>query len=198
MGVALRLDPVPALDGVRLGFELAAQNGADEFSSNNDNDALALSAAGLARFPGGWLVVAGRWNPRTVGDLPFRQDETDYQGSLGLTVVAGPLSVGGGAFVQRTYFETTHAPKTDGYGAHAQAMIHVGGPDVPIGFGYRFGIIDPSNRLLFDRVMEHTAGVLVGVPSWRMRFQAQITHAVEQGARELDNDRAQIAAEVSL
>jgi len=198
MGVALRLDPVPANDGVRIGFELAAQNGADEFSSNNDNDALALSAAGVARFPGGWLTVAGRWNPRTVGDLPFRQDETDYQGSLGLTAVFGVLSVGGGAFVQRTYFETTHAPKTDGYGAHAQAMIHVGGPQTPIGFGYRFGIIDPSNRLLFDRVMEHTAGVVVGVPDLRMRLQLQITHVVEQGARELDNDRAQIAAEVSL
>jgi hypothetical protein len=198
MGVALRLDPVPVNDGVRIGVELAAQNGADEFSSNNDNDALALSAAGVARFPGGWLTLAGRWNPRTVGELPFRQEETDYQGSLGLTAVFGALSVGGGAFVQRTYFETTQAPRTDGYGAHAQAMIHFGSPQAPIGIGYRFGIIDPSNRLLFDRVMEHTAGIVVGVPDLRMRVQMQITHVVEQGARQLDNDRAQIAAEVSL
>ena len=69
MGVALRLDPGVQEHGVRAGFELAAQNGADEYSSNNDNDALALSATGFIRMPhDGWLLVSGRrWNPRTVG-----------------------------------------------------------------------------------------------------------------------------------
>jgi hypothetical protein len=31
-----------------------------------------------------------------------------------------------------------------------------------------------------------------------MRFQLQVSHVVEQAARELENDRAQVAAEVSL
>src|SRR5439155_1211561 len=86
-----------------LSFDVAAQNGADEFSSNNDNNLLALSAAVLARLPHDtWIVAAGRWNPRTIGELPFRQDETDLQGSLGIHIGAGPVSIGGGAVFQHT------------------------------------------------------------------------------------------------
>ena len=42
------------------------------------------------------------------------------------------------------------------------------------------------------------AGVVLAVPSYRMRFQLQVVHVVEQAARELQNDRAQLAAELSL
>src|SRR5213078_4167537 len=82
IGVALRLDPAPQGGGLPVGFELAVQNGADEFSSNNDNDKPAISAAVVARLPrDGWVMAAGRFNPRTVGALPFRQDENDLQAS---------------------------------------------------------------------------------------------------------------------
>ena len=198
IGAALRLDPeVPA--GVpRFGFEVAAQNGADEFSSNNDNDALALSASLIARFaPDGWLFVAGRWNPRTVGMLPFRQDETDLQASAGAHVASGPVSLSGGLVVQRTTFETTGGPDQDAYGAHAQVMIRIPGT-LPLEIGYRFGILDPSSLITTDRVMEHTAGAVIGVPSYRMRVQLQLTHVEEQAERQLDNDRIQLAAEVAL
>ncbi len=198
MGAGFRLDPEVPSDGVRVGFELAAQNGADEFSSNNDNDALALSAAVIARFPhDSWIVAAGRWNPRTVGMLPFRQDETDIQGTVGAHFAAGPVSVSGGVIVQRTTFETTGGPDQDAYGAHGQLMIRIPA-SLPLAIGYRFAVLDPSSLILTDRVMEHTAGAVLGVPSYRMRVQLQLVHVVEQAARELDNDRIQLAGEVSL
>ncbi|MGE5181456.1 MAG: hypothetical protein ACM31C_05320 [Acidobacteriota bacterium] len=198
IGAAIRLDPAVPSDGARVGFELAAQNGADEFSSNNDNDMLALSAAGIVRFPhDGWLVAAGRWNPRTVGDLPFRQDETDLQGSLGAHVAAGPLSLGAAVILQHTTFETTGAPSQDAYGGHAQLMIRLP-TESPLAVGYRIGVLDPSNRIVTDRVIEHTAGAVLGMPALRMRLQLQLVHVVEQAARDLDNDRVQLGVEVVL
>ena len=39
----------------------------------------------LARLPhDSWIMAAARYNPRTVGDLPFRQDEDDLQATAGL------------------------------------------------------------------------------------------------------------------
>jgi hypothetical protein len=69
---------------------------------------------------------------------------------------------------------------------------------LPFAVGYRFGILDPSSLIVTDRVIEHTVGALLGVPSYRMRFQLQLVHVVEQAARELSNDRIQVAGEVSL
>ena len=195
LGAALRLDPAQAN---RLGFELAVQNGADEFASNNDNDKPAVSAAALFRVAdGGYVVAARRWNPSTVGELPFRQDETDLQGSFGAHVLAGPVSLGAAAVVQRTTFDSTHGPVQNAYGAHAQALVEV--PAAwPVWVGYRFGILDPSSLIVTDRVMEHTAGALLTVPRLRMRVQLQLTHVQEQAARALSNDRIQLAAEVAL
>ena len=195
LGAALRLEPVTAN---QVGFEVAIQNGSDEFSSNNDNDKPALSASVLFRLADeGFVVASGRWNPRTVGELPFRQDETDLQGSFGAQLNVGVASFGAGGILQRTTFESTSGPVQNAYGAHAQFMI-TAPAKVPLGFGYRFAILDPSSLILTDRVMEHTVGSVISVPSYRMRVQLQITHVMEQGARDLSNSRAQIAAELTL
>ncbi|HEX5060445.1 MAG TPA: porin, partial [Kofleriaceae bacterium] len=195
LGAAVRMAPT---EPNHVGFELAVQNGADEFASNNDNDKPAVSAAAMLKLPNdGFLVAAGRWNPRTVGDLPFRQDETDLQGSVGGQVSIGPLVAGGGVMVQQTTFESTGGPKQNAFGGHAQAMVKVGATR-PIAVGYRFGILDASSLITTDRVMEHTAGAVMAVPQFRMRVQLQFTHVQEQAARELSNDRLQLAAEVSL
>jgi hypothetical protein len=193
MGAAVRSD------GQVFGFEVAVQNGADEFASSNDNDMPAVSAAGVVRLANdGFVMAALRWNPRTVGDLPFRQDETDYQATAGAQVNAGRVQLGAGVIVQRTIFESTGGPAQDAYGAHAQLMVKVVDGENPISIGYRFGILDPSSLITTDRVMEHTAGAVMGVPSYRMRVQLQLTHVEEQADRELSNDRVQLAAEVSL
>jgi len=145
----------------------------------------------------GFVVASGRWNARTVGELPFRQDETDLQGSFGVQINAGMASFGAGGIVQRTTFDSTNGPVQNAYGAHAQFMV-TAPAKVPLGFGYRFGILDPSSLILTDRVMEHTVGSVISVPSLRMRVQLQITHVMEQGARDLSNSRAQVAAELVL
>ena len=195
LGAALRLEPL--LEN-QLGFELAIQNGADEFSSNNDNDNPALSVAGIFRLvDDGFIVAAARYNPRTVGELPFRQDETDLQGSLGAQVQAGPVSIGVGAIVVRTTFESTNGPAQIAYGGHAQLLVQIPA-SLPIAVGYRFAILDPSSLIVTDRVMEHTLGAVMGLPALHMRVQLQLVHVMEQPARELSNSRIQAAAEVSL
>jgi hypothetical protein len=204
LGASIRLDPASLLGAPvpvtapRVGFEVAIQNGADEFASNNDNDKPALSASAVLRMPhDGFVVAAVRWNPRSVGDLPFRQDETDIQGAFGVHIVAGPVSLGGGLVLQHTTYESTNGPSQDAYGGHAQIMFKVPAA-LPFALGYRFGILDPSNLIITDQVMEHTVGAVLGVPSYRMRLQLQLTHVQEQAARDLSNDRAQLAAEIAL
>jgi hypothetical protein len=198
LGAAVRWEPEPPRSGVALGFEVAVQNGADELSSNNDNDKPAVSATLVARLPGdSWVMAAGRFNPRTVGDLPFRQDEDDLQGMAGARVVLGPVAIGGAVVIQRTSFATTGGPRQNAFGGHGQAMLALP-VALPLAVGYRFGILDPSSLITTDRVMEHTAGAVLGVPSYRMRVQLQATHVVEQAARELSNDRVQLAAELAL
>jgi len=199
LGAAFRLQPQFGLDAPALGFELAIQNGADEFSSNNDNDKPAVSAAGVIRFAkDGHVVVAARYNPRTVGELPFRQDEDDLSGSAGLRIPAGPVAIGGGAVFTRTTFGTSGGPAQNAFGAHAQLTIGAGSKALPLRFGYRFSMFDPSSLFITDRVMEHTVGGVLGVPRYRMRVQLQLTHVLEQAARELSNSRAQLAVELSL
>jgi hypothetical protein len=198
LGAAIRIDPAVPATGVALGFELAVQNGADEFSSNNDNDKPAVSATLLARLPrDGWLMAAARANPRTIGDLPFRQDEDDLQATAGVRLAVGPVVLAGGAIVQRTTFPSTGGPSQTAFGGHGQAMVQLPAA-LPIAVGYRFGILDPSSLITTDRVMEHTVAAVLGVPRHRMRVQLQLTHVVEQAARALSNDRAQLAAELSL
>jgi hypothetical protein len=195
LGAALRLEPEQPN---QFGVELAVQNGADEFASNNDNDKPAVSAAVMFRLVNeGFLVAAARYNPRTVGELPFRQDETDLQASAGAQVNAGPIAFGAGGVVQRTTFESTNGPTQNAFGAHAQLLFRIGG-ERPIAVGYRFGILDSSSLITTDRVMEHTAGAVMAVPLLRMRVQLQATHVQEQAGRELSNSRIQLAAEVVL
>lgn len=198
LGVAIRREPEAPEHGVGVGFELAVQNGADELSSNNDNDKPAVSATLLARLPrDSWLMVAGRWNPRSAGDLPFRQDEADLQATAGLHARVGPLSLGAAGIVQRTSFATTGGPAQNAFGGHGQLMVRIPAP-LPIAVGYRFGVLDPSSLITTDRVMEHTAGAVLEMPGYRMRVQLQVTHTIEQAARALSNDRAQLAAELAL
>jgi hypothetical protein len=204
LGVAIHLDPQLVLGDQRkitspaLGLELAIQNGGDEYASNNDNNLPAVSLGAVVRMAhDSWLMAAARWNARSTGDLPFRRDETDYQGTVGFHLATGPVSIGGGLVLQHTTFDSTSGPSQDAFGGHAQ-LLFVIPTSLPLEAGYRFGILDPSNLIVTDRVMEHTLGATLGVPSYRMRFQLQLTHVAEQAARDLSNDRVQLAAEVSL
>ncbi len=198
LGAAIRMEHEGDTTTPSGGFEIALQNGADEYASNNDNDTPAISLSGLLKLPkGGYLVASGRYNRRTVGQVQALMNEDDVQGSVGARVLGGPVAFGAGVVVQRTSFPTTGGPVQNAFGAHAQLAVRIEGA-LPIAIGYRFGILDPSSLILTDRVMEHTLGAVMAVPAYRMRLQLQATHVVEQGARTLSNDRVQLAAEVSL
>lgn len=198
IGAALRLDRGGPVGAPAIGFEVAVQNGADELASDNDNDTPAVSASVLARFPrDSWVVASARFNRRTEGELPFRQDEDDLQASLGARVEAGPVTLGGGAMLTRTSFPTVGSPVSNSYGAHAQLAVRIPGP-LPIAVGYRFGILDASSLIVTDRVMEHTAAAVLAVPAYRFRVQLQVVHTVEQESRTLTNDRIQLAGEIAL
>lgn len=198
LGAALRLEKEGLVSAPTVGFELAIQNGADEYASNNDNDTPSISASALVKLPkDGYVVASGRFNRRTVGEVQALMNEDDLQGSVGARIIGGPVAFGAGVVVQRTSFPTTGGPVQNAYGAHAQLAVRIEGA-LPISIGYRFGILDPSSLILTDRVMEHTAGAVLSVPAYHMRVQLQAVHVVEQGARTLSNDRVQLAAEVSL
>jgi hypothetical protein len=204
LGVALHLDPASmlgtpvAVTGPALGFEVAVQNGADEYAANNDNDEPAISVSALLRWPhDSWLMVAARYNERTIGTLPFRQDETDYQATASTRVALGPITFGGGLVIEHTTFDTTGGPSQDAYGGHAQVLLRI--PfTLPLQIGYRFGVLDPSSLVTTDRVIEHTVGAVLSVPSYRVRLLLQVVVPVEQAARELSNDRIQVAGELTL
>lgn len=186
-------------DALQLLGEVAVMNGADEFASGNDNDALALAAAlRLVKPERGWLQAAVRRNPRTEGDLPFQQEEVDTAFSLGGGVAVGPVTVAGGGVLQYTRFSTTGGPRQRAWGAHGQAMVRVLRGARPLDAGYRFAALDPSSLVVTDRLMEHTAGLVLGLEALRARLQLNVTHAVEQEARQLSNDRAELLLELRL
>lgn len=206
MGVALRLQALPWRAAEELAqrpalfLEVAATNGAAEFASVNDNNALALSAAARLELPGrGWVQAAARRNQRTEGELPFQQEETDLAASLGAGVRLGPLSLGGGGLFVHTTFATTGGGAQRGWGAHGQALWRIVERDArSLELGYRFAILDPSSLVVTDRLMEHTAGMVLGLPTWRMRLLLNATHAVEQAGRSLRNSRGEIVVELVL
>jgi hypothetical protein len=198
LGLAFRMEPPRAASGVAIGFEAAVQNGADEFASSNDNDAVALSASLLVQLPErGHLIAAVRYNPRTVGQLPLRQNETDIQGAISANASVGPVRLAAGGVVQRTAFDTTGGLAQIAWGAYGQAMYIVQLTS-PLGLGYRFNILDSSSLVLTDRVMEHTIGATLDLPTFKSRLQLNVTHAVEQDDRTLSNDRVEAVMEVSL
>ncbi|HKA88538.1 MAG TPA: hypothetical protein VKE22_12800, partial [Haliangiales bacterium] len=96
LGVAIRSDEALAFSDVKLGYEVAVQNGNGEFESANDSDLPAVSVALFARFPDrSFAFVAGRWKSRALGELPFRQTEVDYEGNAGALARRGdPLRRG--------------------------------------------------------------------------------------------------------
>lgn len=197
LGMALRWEPQQT-SGVAPAFEVAVQNGAGEFAAANDNDAFAISGVGLLRLPhDGFVSVAAQWNPRTVGTLPFTQDQTDLTGAVAARWGGPTLEVVGAALLTRTTFATTAGPTQTAWGAQLQGRYAL--PlEVPLGLAYRFAILDPSNLVLTDRVMEHTGGLTLGIPALRLRALLNFTHVAEQAERRLANDRVEAVFEVIL
>jgi hypothetical protein len=198
LGVALRSEQLIVAPAVEVGYELAAQNGNDDLASANDNDALALSTAVWGRFNNRSLVfVAGRFNRRTEGDLPFRRTEDDFAAVAGTRVFMDPVRFTVQGLFQRTTFNTTGGPDENAFGAHAEAVLRIPNAEW-FEVGYRYSVLDRSDLISADRVQEHTGGINVMVEDYHLRLQLNYTHAVEQAGRDLDNDRIEGVVEVQL
>ena len=105
------------------------------------------------------------------------------------------MRVEGQALVVRTTYPTTGAPYQNAGGGHAQAVVRLP-MKTPIELCYRFAILDPSDLVATDRVIEHTAGANLLLDEWKSRLQFALTHVDDQ--RALQNDRAQLVFTVSL
>ncbi len=195
LGLALRAPRAVGGDALALGYEISVQNGSGENQSANDNDALAWGAALALSFPGDSMIAVGaRHNRRSEGDLPFRQTEEDVQANAMAMLGMGPVRAGGQVLARRTTFPTTGGPVENAIGAHAQVLARVGRFEP----GYRYAILDPSDLVSVDLVQEHTLGMNVYLDEWRAKIQLNVTHAIEQAGRELDNSRGEILLQVSL
>src|SRR5262249_26306232 len=181
LGVAIRSDEALAFSDVKLGYEVAVQNGNGEFESANDSDLPAVSVALFARFPDrSFAFVAGRWKSRALGGLPFRQTEVDYEGNAGARVEVGPAHGAAQSVGRHTVFETTGGPARNSVGAHGELGVRIDLGDVSLEPAYRYAIYDPSDLIDVDLVQEHTLGVTLRVPAAHLRVQLNATKAGEQ------------------
>jgi hypothetical protein len=198
LGIALRSERLAGGEGFALGYEVAAQNGNGEADATNDNDALAYSATLFATVAETvWVHAGGRYNRRTVNNLPFTNTEDDFELAAGLRVIADPLRASGQVLYRRTEFPTTGGPDQNAYGLHGEALVTIPGLDA-LEVGYRFSLLEPDDLMPSDRVMEHTAGINLTLEELRSMLQLNVTHTVEQAGLELRNDRVEALFQLSL
>ncbi len=195
LGVGLRAERAIPLEALDLGYEIALQNGAGELASANDNDRVALSGAAFAHHERGLGFVAVRYNTRSQGELPALRTERDLGVAGGLSLESSRARGGAQVLFERTTFPTTAGPARYAFGASAHVLVSVT-RDVEL--GYRYAVLDPSDRLPATVVQEHTAGANVQPAEIPLRFQLNVTRPVEQAGRSLRNDRLEIVAEVAL
>lgn len=200
IGVALRSDQLFAAGPAVFGYEAAVQNGNGEFSADNDNDSFAFSLALFAKLDRSFLFLAGRQKTRTVGELPFRQTQSDFEGAAGALVRVGPIEAAAQILARHTTFPTTGGPEQNSFGAHAQLGYGFDLADGKLRLqpAYRYAILDPSDLISTDLVQEHTFDISLRFMTLPIRVQFDFTHVVEQAGRELANDRGEVGFEVAL
>jgi len=198
MGLALRAPRAFESDTLSIGYELAAQNGNGSLAAQNDNDSLAYSGSVITNI-GSELMIFGsfRYNERTEGELPFRRTERDLGTAFGVWFENSAFRAAGQLIFRRTTFPTTGAPVENAWGGHAELIIAIPGVD-GLKAGYRFSLLDESDRIPQNSVQEHTAGLSLDLPSYHANFKLNAVLPVEEAGRELDNARGEMLIEVQL
>ncbi|MBT8493494.1 MAG: OprO/OprP family phosphate-selective porin [Deltaproteobacteria bacterium] len=198
LGIAVRAPKAFDTGSFALGYEVAAQNGNGDLASTNDNDALAYSATVIGHISDiGLVFLSGRYNERTEGELPFRRTERDFGTAFGLWVENQYLRVAGQLIFQRTTFKTTGEPEANAWGGHAEFLAKLPFIDGLVA-GYRFALLDESDRIPANRVIEHTVGAGIDLPSYGLGLKLNLTLPIEEAGRELDNVRTEALVEVQL
>jgi len=198
MGLAIRSPSAYASDSLSIGYELAAQNGNGSLAAQNDNDSLAYSGSVITNI-GKTLMIFGsvRYNERTEGELPFRRTERDLGTAFGVWFENSMFRAAGQLIFRRTTFPTTGAPVENAWGGHAELIVAIPGAS-GLKAGYRFSLLDESDRIPQNSVQEHTAGLSLDLPSYHANFKLNAVLPVEEAGRELDNARGEMLVEVQL
>jgi hypothetical protein len=187
-----------------LDYRLAASNGNGDNHLGNDNKLPAVTG----RFAAGYkelasLGVSGRWNPRTVGELPNLFNETDLQGSVDFTLKSFGIELLAQAIFRQTSFDTVFFEGDPDRNDTAVGLTSWLVFDEPFGvpmFGFRPGVrfsyYDPKGAFPDDQIMEITAGLRYDPPTeLPMMFMLDFTALIEpslsggDSTRSLDNNR---------
>ena len=195
LGIAVRAERAIELGAFALGYEVAIQNGAGARASANENDRVALSAVAMASTEGAFVFFAARTNTRTQGELPALRTERDLGLAAGLHAATERVRGAAQVFFERTEFPTIDGPSRLAYGAYAQLLVS---PIDDLELGYRYGILEPSDRVAASIVQEHTLGLNYAVAELPLRLQLNATRPVEEAGRSLRNDRLELVAEIAL
>jgi len=198
VGVSLGKTGLP-LGAFSADYMLALSNGNGTNVFGNDNKLPALSArAAIACDTYAGIGLFGRFNPRTVGELPSLFNETDLIAGGDLWVKALGIDLLLQGIFRLTSFDTVFAD-TDpsrndtGYGLTGSLTF-----DEPFGLplfgirpGARLSFYDPRSAFDDDQITELTFGARYDLPAdIPISALADFTLLLEsEGARSIDNNR---------
>jgi hypothetical protein len=228
IGVMLSSDEIAHLAGGNMGYAVAITNGNSALSNINDNDLPAFwgrltwgwdmkrgegkrgdeegpstyKLTSTSNF-GGLIGLDGFYNTLTQGNAPNRYTDKIVGAGFDVAMRIYWFDLRG----QVLWNHTTHTDvdkSEDALGGHAQLSFEI--LDWHLYPGYRFAFYDPhmlrSGGALdspdYSRVVHHTLGLRYAPPSLPLVFWTDYTHSVEQGGRNLNNDRAEIAMQVTF
>jgi hypothetical protein len=203
MGLVIGSTDNARVGDVALQYMLGVGNGNGQNILGNDNKLPAVYARlGAGYVPDGGVEarvgLGGRYNPRTVGELPSLYTETDTAFFADATFKAAGVNVAGQVIYKQTTFDDVvpdfGTPET---GLGATAWIFV---DEPLGISlggvipaYRFSYFDPSSSFADDAVIENTVGIRWNLPSDGLPLSLFVDGTLPTetgtGVRDLDNAR---------
>jgi len=177
---------------IHLDYRLALSNGNGGNILGNDNKLPAF----YGRFGVGFkefvhLAVGAQYNPRSVGALPNRYQETDSTLLGDLHISFEGIDFLAQAIYRQTTFDTTDAALEEATGYTVWVVL-----DEPFGVpmfwfkpGYRISLYDPSTLFYDDQLVEHTVGVRYDPPiDLPLAFRFDYTWLIEDQARSLPNN----------
>ena len=184
-------------DTYDLEAELAFQNGTSSLASANDGQGIAVTGSLFAQFQGLFARAAIRYNPKVVGELPFRQNENDIGGMASLGYALKGFNVMGQVLVRRRTFETLSGVDENALGLLFRVVAPVPQNDW-LQLGYRYSYLQPSDRVVADIVQEHSFGLTAALDRINARVFLQGTLVQEEDANQLNNHRLEALIEVRL